>query len=213
MAETFELEGKVVGLEQKRYRDGRGPIPGFWTVKLQTDSGERSCSFNSDRRKRLRDPQSEREPHPDFAIIQQAQVTGEAIRIRGHITYKGEGEDRRGFKNGTSAELASVTQTVEPPATSGSGSTGAPPEDATPPSVTDSNLDDAKWAVENVLGQMEIEGPLEENDSAKVKEGAKRLVQSTHEVARELSEPPETGEESAADRDELGEKRRSKGIA
>jgi hypothetical protein len=59
MAETFELVGRVVGLEQKRYRDGRGPIPGFWTVKLQTEAGERSCSFNSDVRKNPRDPNRE----------------------------------------------------------------------------------------------------------------------------------------------------------
>jgi hypothetical protein len=36
MPEDFEITGTVDGLEQKRYRDGGGLIPDFWTVKLQT---------------------------------------------------------------------------------------------------------------------------------------------------------------------------------
>jgi hypothetical protein len=45
MRERFELRGTVTALEQKRSRDGGALIPGFWSVKLHTSEGERSCSF------------------------------------------------------------------------------------------------------------------------------------------------------------------------
>jgi hypothetical protein len=200
MAETFELVGKVVGLEQKKYRDGRGPIPGFWTVKLQTEAGERSCSFNSDVRKNPRNPNSDREPHPDFPLIQRAQASGESIRIRGHITYKGEGENRWEFKNGTTAEPLSsaASSEVQTPGSS---------------EATSSHLDEAKWAVENILAHSDFEGTLDDQEMARVREGARDLIETTHEVAAELEKPGEDSDGTVADRDELQEKRRRKGIA
>ena len=200
MAEPFEMVGKVVGLEQKKYRDGRGPIPGFWAVKLQTDAGERICSFNSKVRKNPRDPDSDREPHPDFPLVQRAQISGEPIRIRGHITYKGEGENRWGFKNGTSAELLASASASDPQAPSS-------------PESTSSSLEEAKWGVENILAHSGIEDALDDEEMTRVKEGAKNLVEATHEVAEELEEPRVDRDGSATDRDELQEKRRRKGIA
>jgi hypothetical protein len=179
MAETFELTGTVVALEQKKYRDGRGPIPGFWNVKLHTEQGERSCSFNSERRTNPRDPESSTEPHPDFALIQRAQVSGERITIAGRVTYKGEGENRRGFKNGLSAV----------PEASSPESPSAPPA-AEAGAVAD--REDAKWAVENVLPEV-ADGPLDEDDVAAVKDSARRLIEATHEVAEEINETPEKG--------------------
>jgi hypothetical protein len=177
MAETFELEGTVISLEQKRYRSGGGLIPGFWSVKLQTAQGERSCSFNSTRRKDPGDPSSETVPHPDFEIVQRAQATGESIRIRGHLTHKGEGPDRRTFKNGTSAELvgsASTTQwgTVAAGAATKSRSAGE-----------EADIDDAKWAVGLVVDDMDLERPPSDEEMSEIKETAEKLVSTARDVA------------------------------
>jgi hypothetical protein len=48
---------------------------------------------------------------------------------------------------------------------------------------------------------------------ARVREGAKDLIETTHEVAAELEKPGEDSDGTVDDRDELQEKRRSKGIA
>ena len=40
MAEPVEMVGKVVGLEQKKYRDGRGPIPRIDRDGSATDRDE-----------------------------------------------------------------------------------------------------------------------------------------------------------------------------
>jgi hypothetical protein len=179
MAETFELEGTVISLEQKRYRSGGGLIPGFWSVKLQTPQGERSCSFNSTRRKDPRDPNSETVPHPDFKIVQRAQATGELIRIRGHLTHKGEGQDRRTFKNGTSAELV------------GTASQAQQPTDATPAATEGRNagdeadIDDAKWAVGLVVEDMDLEHPPSDEEMSEIKETAEKLVSTAREVAED----------------------------
>jgi hypothetical protein len=175
MPENFEITGTVDGLEQKRYRDGGGLIPGFWTVKLQTPEGERSSSFNSVRRKNPRDPNSATEPHPDFALIQQAQATGQPIRIRGHLTRKGEGESARTFKNGTSAELVEAAESTTQ-------------ANVTPAASPDRDMENAKWAVEAVLPPVDAANPMSENDLERVKQEARTLLRATKEVADEASE-------------------------
>jgi hypothetical protein len=179
MAETFELEGTVISLEQKRYRSGGGLIPGFWAVKLQTAQGERSCSFNSTRRKEPSESSSEMVPHPDFELVQRAQATGEPIRIRGHLTHKGDGPDRRTFKNGTSAELV------------GSASQARGPTDAAE-AVTEgrnagdeADIDDAKWAVGLVVDDMDLEHPPSDDEMSEIKETAEKLVSTAREVAED----------------------------
>jgi hypothetical protein len=198
MAETFEIAGTVVALEQKKYRDGRGPIPGFWNVKLQTEQGERSCSFNSERRTNPRDSESPTEPHPDFALIQRAQVSGEKIRIAGRVTYKGEGENRRGFKNGVSAHFE-ASSPESPSGPSAPGASAAAPADG----------DEVKWAVENVLPEV-VDGPLDDDDVAAVKDSARRLIEATHELADETTETKKEGS-APADLDAHRKRRRSTG--
>jgi hypothetical protein len=177
MAETFELEGTVISLEQKRYRSGGGLIPGFWSVKLQTSEGERSCSFNSARRKDPRDPNSETIPHPDFEVIQRAQVTGAPIRIRGHLVHKGEGPERRTFKNGTSAELIG--------AGAGSRQVGGEHIDTGRGTEVerDPDIDDAKWAVGLVVEDMDLDHPPTEEEMSEIEETADKLVSAAREVA------------------------------
>lgn len=169
MPEEFEITGTVSAVEQKRYRDGGGLIPGFWSVKLQTAEGERSCSFNSERRKDPQDRNSAREPHPDFSLIQRAQVSGERVRIRGHLTRKGDGENARTFKNGTAAEL--VDTAVKKTA------------DDVSPAAVEPNMGDAKWAIETVLPTVDAESPMSEKDLDRVKQEAGRLLDATKEVA------------------------------
>jgi hypothetical protein len=183
MAETFELEGTVISLEQKRYRSGGGLIPGFWSVKLHTDEGERSCSFNSTRRKDPRDPSSETVPHPDFEIVQRAQASGERIRIRGHLTHKGEGPDRRTFKNGTSAELVA------------SGSQARPEIDAADARSPgdEADIDDAKWAVGLVVDDMDLEQPPTDEEMSEIKESAQKLVATAREVAEDAESEEGSG--------------------
>jgi hypothetical protein len=179
MAETFELEGTVISLEQKRYRSGGGLIPGFWSVKLQTAQGERSCSFNSTRRKDPHDPSSETVPHPDFEIVQRAQATGEPIRIRGHLTHKGEGPDRRTFKNGTSAEL--VGRASESP--QGTDATRMATESRS--AGEEADIDDAKWAVGLVVDDMDLEHPPSDEEMSEIKETAEKLVSTARDVAED----------------------------
>jgi hypothetical protein len=175
MPDEFEETGTISAVEQKRYRDGGGLIPGFWSVKLQTPSGERSVSFNSERRKDPRDRNSPTEPHPDFGLIQRALASGETIRIRGHLTRKGEGENARTFKNGTSAELIAAPA-AEGVATQPSNAAGAA-------SAPEPQLEDAKWAVETVLPQAGVDSPMSDRDLERVKQEAEKLLDATRDVA------------------------------
>lgn len=176
MPEEFEETGTISAVEQKRYRDGGGLIPGFWSVKLQTPSGERSVSFNSERRKDPRDRNSPTEPHPDFGLIQRALASGETVRIRGHLTRKGEGENARTFKNGTSAELidAPPAEGVPTPPGNAEGAASAAPEP---------EMEDAKWAVETVLPQAGVDSPMSDSDVERVKQEAEKLLDATRDVA------------------------------
>jgi hypothetical protein len=198
MPEEFEMTGTVSAVEQKRYREGGGLIPGFWNVKLQTSEGERSVSFNSERRINPGERNSPTEPHPDFALIQGALASGQAIRIRGRLTRKGEGEDARTFKNGMSAELVAPTE-------------GAPvrsPDSAT----SEPEMENAKWAVGTVLPQLNIEGTMSENDLTHVKQEAGKLLDATEEVA----DQPSNEEGNATEPTELErrreERRKRKGL-
>jgi hypothetical protein len=200
MPERFEITGRVTALEQKRYREGGGLIPGFWSVKLQTPEGERTCSFNSDRRKSPSDPNGAREPHPDFALIQRAQTTGETIRIRGHLTTKGD----RTFKNGTSAEL--VGSEAEQAA--------SPPSVPAAPTASRSEVEDAKWAVETILPRVDVDPPMGERDQAHIKEEAHKLLAATEDVAEDLVTGDDERTEGTSELERRrGEKRRRKGIA
>jgi hypothetical protein len=194
MPENFEITGTVDGLEQKRYRDGGGLIPGFWTVKLQTPEGQRSSSFNSVRRKNPRDPNSATEPHPDFELIQRAQATGQPIRVRGHLTRKGEGESARTFKNGTSAELVEAAA-------------GATQANITPAAPPDRDMENAKWAVEAVLPSVDAANPMSENDLERVKQEAGKLLHATKEVADDASQ----GGPGSAELSELERRRERRG--
>jgi hypothetical protein len=187
MPDSFEITGTVVGLEQKRYREGGGLIPGFWNVTLQTDEGARSCSFNSDRRGNPRDPDSEREPHPDFTLLQRAQATGEAIRITGDVVRKGG----RSFKNGRTAELA--------------GSAQDPPGRA----AASAGMEDARWAVEQALERAEVTAPLGDDDMAHVRREAGKLLGVAREVAADPS--PEDGVDHGNELDRRRERRRREG--
>jgi hypothetical protein len=170
MPEEFEMTGTVSAVEQKRYREGGGLIPGFWNVKLQTTEGERSVSFNSERRTNPRDRNSPTEPHPDFVHIQRALTTGEVIRIRGRLTRKGEGESARTFKNGETAELVGTTAAERVENTDSEA--GPEPE-----------MENAKWAVGTVLPQLDVEGPMSETDLTRIKQEAEKLLDATEEVA------------------------------
>ena len=179
MADTFELEGTIISLEQKRYRSGGGLIPGFWSIKLQTAQGDRSCSFNSTRRKDPRDPSSETVPHPDFEIVQRAQASGEPIRIRGRLTHKGEGPDRRTFKNGTSAELVGSASQTRP----GTDAIQAATERRS--AGEEADIDDAKWAVGLAVEDMDLEHPPSDEEMSEVKATAEKLVSTAREVAED----------------------------
>jgi hypothetical protein len=169
MPEEFEMTGTVSAVEQKRYRDGGSLIPGFWNVKLQTTDGERSVSFNSERRINPGERNSPTEPHPDFALIQRALASGEPIRIRGRLTRKGEGENARTFKNGMSAELLAQTEDA-----------GVRSIDS---AMSEPEMENAKWAVGTVLEKLDVEGPMSETELTRVKQEAGKLLDAAEEVA------------------------------
>lgn len=180
--ESFELVGTVTTLEQKKKQDGT-LIPGFWTVKLQTAQGERTCSFNSVRRIVAKDPDSDMEPHPDFPVIQQAQATGETVRITGYLTQKNE----KTFKNGTAAEIvaAGTKSTWTEPAKSNGGGT---PQASPQPGITQTSglsIDEERaWrALAIVVPQLEFEQPSAEEQVEWTREKALKLVNLAQQIA------------------------------
>jgi hypothetical protein len=141
MRQRFELVGKVIGLEQKRFRTEE-PIPDLWQVKLLTDEGERSVSFKSSVPKSGDDPQGESVPHPDFSTIQKAMETGATLRINGYVSTQEINGQPRELKSGTSAELIDVSE---------SQAAARRDHPARGSSEIDIDKDDAKWASDNVI--------------------------------------------------------------
>ena len=174
MAERFELVGLIDALEQRRYKSGE-PIEGLWGVKLRTDDGIRSCSFNSTVPKDWGNPSGERRPHPDFAILQQAMATQEPVRIKGTVAHKGD----RTYQNGTRAEIVADQAPV----------TSRAEKSAPEKSAAAVPMDDAKWAVSVAAEQV----GLEQADSV---DEVQAMAAALLLVARELSEE---GPEGVAD--------------
>ena len=166
MAERFELVGLIDALEQRRYKSGE-PIEGLWGVKLRTDDGIRSCSFNSTVPKDWDNPSGGRRPHPDFAILQQAMATQEPVRIKGAVARKGD----RTYQNGTRAEIVADHTPVSTPS---EGGASVKKEPAVP-------MDDAKWAVSVAAEQV----GLEQADSV---DEVQAMAAALLLVAQELSE-------------------------
>jgi hypothetical protein len=166
VAERFELIGLIDALEQRRYKSGE-PIEGLWGVKLRTDGGIRSCSFNSTVPKDWGNPSGERRPHPDFSILQQAMATQEPVRIKGTVARKGD----LTYQNGTRAEIVANQAPVSVRPERGASDKKAP---AVP-------MDDAKWAVSVAAEQV----GLEQADSV---DEVQSMAAALLLVAQELSE-------------------------
>lgn len=194
---TFELVGPVIGLEIRK-KDG-APIPGFWSLKIDTQEGERTCSFNSTRAKDKRNPKGEQEPHPDFPILQTAQATGQWVRVKGNISSKGE----KTFKNGTSAELVpegtpmmwsedggwkDAQQGQLGAAQVGSASTGATglSGSQSASAALDTKLEEAWRALAVIVPLLEVETPAEDEQEAWIGERSLKLIHLARQIAARL---------------------------
>jgi hypothetical protein len=165
--DRFEVVGAIEALEQRRSKSG-APITGLWAVRLRTEGDIRTASFNSTIPVDWDNPQGERRPHPDFAILQEAMGAQKTVRIRGTVVQKGD----RTFFNGTRAELVDDTE-----GTRKTSQRRAPSNDA--PTV---DMEDAKWAVSVAADAVSLDDPeaIEE-----VRSMAAALLLVAQELSRE----------------------------
>ena len=168
MADRFEVVGTVEGLEQRQYRSG-DPIPGLWAVRLRTTNGSRTVSFNSTIPVDWENPQGDRRPHPNFALLQEAMATQQPLRIRGTVVEKGG----RTYYNGTRAELV-----TDSPAGEAKQESPSSTHDKPNPGV---DMEDAKWAVSVAADAVSL-------DDADAIEEVRVMAAALLLVARELSE-------------------------
>lgn len=191
--EKFRRVGTVSKVEGVKKQDGT-VVANLFKVVLNTDEGERTCSYSTNVRKGEA-PNAER--IAALGLAQQAQLTGEPVVVSGYISEKGDGDDKRTFYNGTAIKPLAQWQQEHPDEQAEQLPTPKPSSNGSPVQVqqaVSSNDEKAAWALRAVLDNIAFfpEVPNDAQERADwMKQKAVALARMRTTVAKTLDDRDE----------------------